>query len=130
MWCLENLGLINLIEDYNRWIGLVQEGITAVYWDFSPTAIILTLEGATMSRMIPAAERFTRVRALIQATRDLPIPPETGRYDFPYSAQVKDLLRQTRDLVKFIPYSPMATPAMKAEMNAIFEEADQEILHG
>ncbi|MDX1435942.1 MAG: hypothetical protein R3335_03970 [Anaerolineales bacterium] len=86
-----------------------------------------------MSKMIPAAERITRARALIQEARDLPVPPEAGRYDFNYIAGVKDLLRQARDLVKFIPYRPTATPEMKAEVQAIFDEADQankELLHG
>jgi hypothetical protein len=86
-----------------------------------------------MSRMIPAAERITRARVLIQKARDLPVPAEMGRSDFSYIAQVKDLLQQARDLVKFIPYTPTATAEMKAEVKAIFDEADRankEILHG
>jgi hypothetical protein len=82
--------------------------------------------------MIPAAERIIRARALIQKARDLPVPPEMGRSDLTYIAQVKDLLRQARDLVKFIPYTPTATAETKAEVKAIFQEADQanqEILH-
>jgi hypothetical protein len=47
-----------------------------------------------MSRLIPAAERISRARQLIQQARDLPVPPELGRNDFSYIAQVKDLLRQ------------------------------------
>jgi hypothetical protein len=41
-------------------------------------------------------------------------------------------LQQARDLVKFIPYSPSATPEMKDDVKKIFQEADQanqEILH-
>jgi hypothetical protein len=85
-----------------------------------------------MSRLILAAERIIRARALIQQARDLPVPAEGGRYNFTYVAEVKDLLRQARDLVKFIPNTPSATPEMKAEVARIFEEADQanqEILH-
>ena len=85
-----------------------------------------------MSRLIPAAERIVRARALIQKARDLPVPAEGGRYDFSYIARVKDLLQQARDMVKFIPYSPTATPEMKATVSQIFQEADranQEILH-
>ncbi len=85
-----------------------------------------------MSRLIPAAERIERARALIQQARQLPVPAETGKYDLSYIAQVKDLLRQARDLVKFIPYTPSATAEMKNEVKKIFEEADQankEILH-
>ena len=85
-----------------------------------------------MSRLIPASERIIRARALIQKARDLPIPVEGGRSDFSYIAQVKDLLRQARDLVKFIPYTPSASAEMKNEVKKIFEETDQanqEILH-
>ncbi len=85
-----------------------------------------------MSRLIPAAERIQRARALIQQARDLPIPAEGGRADFSYIANVKDLLRQARDLIKFIPMSPSATDEMKADVKKIYQEAeqaDQEILH-
>ena len=86
-----------------------------------------------MAKLIPAAERITRARALIQKARDVPVPAETGRYDFSYIARVKDLLQQARDLVKFIPYTPSASAEMKSEVAEIFKEADranQEILHG
>jgi hypothetical protein len=82
--------------------------------------------------MIPASERIVRARALIQKARDLPVPAGAGRSDFSYIAQVKDLLQQARDLVKFIPYTPTATPEIKNEVSKIFQEADQanqEILH-
>ena len=85
-----------------------------------------------MSRIIPAAERIKRARDLIQQARDLPVPAQTGKYDFSYIAKVKDLLRQARDLVKFIPNSPSASDEMKNEVKKIFEEADQadkDILH-
>jgi hypothetical protein len=85
-----------------------------------------------MSRLIPAAERIKRARALIQKARDLPVPAGTGKYDFSYIAQVKDLLRQARDLVKLIPYTPTATVEMKDEVKKIFEDADHannELLH-
>jgi hypothetical protein len=85
-----------------------------------------------MSRLIPAAERILRARALIQQARDFPIPAENGRNDFSYIAQVKDLLRQARDLIKFIPMSPSATDETKTEVSRIFQEAnqaDRELLH-
>jgi hypothetical protein len=78
-----------------------------------------------MSRLIPASERIIRARALIQKARDLPIPTEGGKHDFSYIAQVKDLLQQARDLVKFIPYSPSATTEINSEVSKIFQEADQ-----
>jgi hypothetical protein len=70
-----------------------------------------------MSRLIPASERITRSRALIQQARDLPIPAEGGKHDFSYIAQVKDLLQQARDLVKFIPYALTATTEIKSEVS-------------
>lgn len=85
-----------------------------------------------MSRLITAAERIERARALIQQARQLPVPVDTGKYDLSYIAKVKDLLRQARDLVKFIPYNPSYSAEMKADVKKIFEEADQankEILH-
>lgn len=85
-----------------------------------------------MPRLIPASERIIRARALIQKARDLPVPEEGGKRDFSYIAQVKDLIQQARDLIKFIPYTPSATAEIKSEVNKIFEEASQaekEILH-
>ena len=78
-----------------------------------------------MARLIPAAERIIRARAIIQKARDLPIPAEGGKYNFSYIAQVKDLLQQARDLVKFIPYTPSASAEIKREVQNIFQEADQ-----
>ena len=86
-----------------------------------------------MSRLIPASEKIIRARALIQKARDLPVPAGAGRSDLSYIAQVKDILQKARDLVKFIPYTPTATPEMKKEVSMIFaeaERADHEILHG
>ena len=83
-----------------------------------------------MAKLIPAAERIVRARALIQKARDLPVPPE-GKYNFSYVAGVKDLLRQARDLLKFIALTPSASAEMKAEVRQIQEEidlADKEIL--
>ena len=85
-----------------------------------------------MPKLIPAAERIVRARALILMARELPIPVEGGRSDFSYIARVKDYLRQARDMVKFIPMSPSAAADMKEEVKKIFqeiEEADREILH-
>ncbi len=78
-----------------------------------------------MAKLIPAAERILRARALIQKARQYPVPAEMGNRDFSYIAQVKDLLRQARDLVKFISMSPSTTAEMKEEVKQIFEEADQ-----
>jgi C4-type Zn-finger protein len=85
-----------------------------------------------MSRLIPAVERLQRARLLIQKARDLPVPIEGGKYNFSYIAQVKGLLQDARDLVKFIPKTPSATAEMKEQVSQILREADQanqEILH-
>ena len=79
-----------------------------------------------MAKLIPAAERVIRARRLIQQARDLPIPQGgLGKSDFSYIAQVKDLLRQARDMVKFIPQTAGVSAEMKDEVKKIFEEADQ-----
>ena len=79
-----------------------------------------------MAKLIPAAERVIRARKLIQQARDLPVPQGgLGKSDFSYIAQVKDLLRQARDMVKFIPQTAGVSAEMKEEVRKIFEEADQ-----
>jgi hypothetical protein len=86
-----------------------------------------------MSKLIPAAERVVQARALIQKARQLPVPEEAGRYDINYIAQVKSMLQQARDLIKFISYTPSATPEIKNEVKEIFvecDQADQELLRG
>ena len=85
-----------------------------------------------MAKLIPAAERLIRARDLIQQARDYPIPPELGKNDLSYIARVKDLLRQARDLVKFIPQTAGVSTEMKEEVKKIYEElekANREILY-
>ena len=78
-----------------------------------------------MAKLIPASERIIRARALIQKARELPVPPESGRHDFSYIANVKDLLRQARDLVKFISMTPSASAEIKEDVKRIYQEAEQ-----
>jgi hypothetical protein len=78
-----------------------------------------------MPRLIPSAERILRARELIERARRLPIPEGIGRNDLGYIAQVKDLLRQARDLVKFIPQTPTATAEMKTAVKEIYAEAER-----
>ena len=78
-----------------------------------------------MAKLISADERLDRARKLIQKARDLPIPEGLGKNELSYIAGVKDLLRQARDLVKFIPMRAGVTDEMKAEVQKIFEEVDQ-----
>ncbi len=78
-----------------------------------------------MSRLISSSDRIIRARALVQKARGVPVPADVGRFDLSYMAEVKGLLRQARDLIKFIPYSPSATPEMKKDVASIMHEADQ-----
>lgn len=86
-----------------------------------------------MPKLIPTTERITRARKLIQQAYDLPIPTTgLGKSDFSYIANVKDLLRQARDMVKFIPQTAGISVEMKEEVKKIYseiEEADRKILY-
>ena len=84
-----------------------------------------------MARLIPAAERIVRARALIQKARDLPVATDSGWSDFAYVAQVKDLMRQANELIKLIPFSPSASAELKTEVAQVFAEieaAEKELL--
>lgn len=78
-----------------------------------------------MARLITAAERIKRARELIQEALEYPVPDRGGKYDLSYMAHVKGLLREAKDLVKFIPKTPSATSEIKAEARRIMEEAEQ-----
>ena len=79
-----------------------------------------------MAKMIPAEERILRARKLIQKARDFPVPEGIlGKRDLSYVAGVKDLLRQAKDMVKFIPMRAGVSDEMKAEVQKVFEEIEQ-----
>jgi hypothetical protein len=78
-----------------------------------------------MAKLIPAAERIVQARTLIQQAREFPIPFELGKNNLSYIAGVKDLLRQARDLVKFIPQTAGVSTEMKEEVKKIYEEIEQ-----
>jgi hypothetical protein len=85
-----------------------------------------------MAQFIPASERVERARGLIQKARELPALGELGWRDLAYVAQVKDTLRQARDLVKFIHYSPSTSAELKDDVKKLLAEielAEKEILH-
>jgi hypothetical protein len=86
-----------------------------------------------MARLIPASERIKRARQLIIEAREYPVPERGGKYDLTYMAHVRGLLREAKDLIKFIPATPSATPEMKAEVKQIMvevERAGHEIFKG
>ena len=78
-----------------------------------------------MSTFIPAAERLLRDRGLIQKARAARVPAEVGQNDLSYIAQVRDLLRQARDLVRFIPQTAGVSATMKEEVKKIYEEIEE-----
>ena len=85
-----------------------------------------------MAKLITAAERIERARKLIQQAREYPSPEDTGWTDFSYTAQVKDLFRQARELIKFIGYTSGIAAEVKAESKAVateIEQAEDELIH-
>ncbi len=85
-----------------------------------------------MPKLITMAERMAKAHKLILEAREYPVPAEGGRSDFSYIAEVKDLLRQARELIQFIPSQPSATDEIKEEVKQIYadiEKANKEILH-
>jgi len=79
-----------------------------------------------MPKLILATERIIRARKLIQQARDLPVPSTgLGKSDFSYIANVKDLFRQARDMVKFISQTAGVSSEMKDEVKKIYEEIEQ-----
>lgn len=85
-----------------------------------------------MSRLITAAERLERARNLLQKARDLPIPEGMGWADFSYAAEIKDLARQAKELIKFIPYTSGLSDEIKADAKTVAQEielTEKELLH-
>lgn len=86
-----------------------------------------------MAKLISSEERIKRARKLIQQARDLDVPTTgLGKSDLSYIANVKDLFRQAKDLVKFIPQKAGVTAEMKEEVKQVYEEieqANQDILY-
>ncbi len=78
-----------------------------------------------MSPFIPAAERITKARALIQKARKLPAPEDLGWGNFEYVAKVKDLLRKAHELIQFIPLTSGMPEETKAEAAQVEEEIAQ-----
>ena len=79
-----------------------------------------------MAKLIPAEERIKRARKLIQKAQALPVPEGMlGKSDLSYVAGVKDLLRQARDMVKFIPMRAGVSEEVSTEAESVLREADE-----
>lgn len=85
-----------------------------------------------MAKLIPAAERLIRARKLIQKARAIPVPTDgLGKSDLSFVANVRDFMRQAKDMVKFIPQTAGVSDEMKEEVKKIYaevEQAEKEIL--
>jgi hypothetical protein len=85
-----------------------------------------------MAKPITTEDRLLRARALIQKAHDIPPPADAGWDWLSYSAQVKDTLRQAKDLLKFLPMTAGVSASQKAEVQVILQEiidAEKAILH-
>ena len=79
-----------------------------------------------MTKLLPATERIARARKLIQQARELPVPQGgLGKFDFSYIANIKDILRQAKDMVKFIPQTAGVSAEMKEAVKKVYEEIEQ-----
>lgn len=85
-----------------------------------------------MAKVIPTADRIKKARALIEKAKSIPLPTEHGWMDLSYTANVKDTLRQARDLVKFVQFMPNVPSETKSEVEQLMQDitkAEKEILH-
>ena len=86
-----------------------------------------------MPKPLSHAERIAKARALIQKAREVPVPSQSegGKINFSYIAQVKAVLADARDFIKFLPQTAGVSEETKKEVEAVFEEikaAEREIL--
>jgi len=94
--------------------------------------LIILSGGCRMAKVVTTAERIRKASALIEKARNLPLPSEHGWMDLSYTANVKDLMRQARDLLKFVQFMPNVSADTKQEVEALIQEistAEKEILH-
>jgi hypothetical protein len=86
-----------------------------------------------MPKSISSEERLSRARKLVIQARSLPVPTTgLGKSDFSYIANVKDFLRQAKDLIKSIPQTAGVSVETKEEVKKIYAEielAQREILY-
>ena len=85
-----------------------------------------------MAKVLTTEERFTRAHALIKKAHGISSPVDGGWADLSYAAEVKDTLRQARDLLKFLPQTAGVSLQQKEDALALMEEiakTEKEILH-
>jgi hypothetical protein len=82
--------------------------------------------------LVTTTERISHARELIKKARNISVPPDPGWQDFSYIAQVKDMMRQARDLLKFIPLTTKEDPKLKKDALDVIKDidkAEKEMLH-
>jgi hypothetical protein len=85
-----------------------------------------------MSKVLTTEERFAKARVLMKKAGEIPGPAEAGWESLNYVANVKDTLRQARDLLKFLPQTAGVTPQQKKEALDLMQEivdTEKAILH-
>ncbi len=85
-----------------------------------------------MSKTLTTEERFARARFLIQKAHEISAPVDGGWDSLSYAAQVKDTLRQARDLLKFLPQTAGVPAQLKQDAVALMREIvdeEKKILH-
>jgi hypothetical protein len=85
-----------------------------------------------LAKPLTTEERFENARLLMQKAHEITPPVDGGWDSLSYAAQVKDTLRQARDLLKFLPQTAGVSQSQKAEAKQLMQEiADTErsILH-
>ncbi len=78
-----------------------------------------------MAKLITPAERIARALELIKIPRALAIPPDPGWQDYSYVSRVKDLMRQAKDLIKFIPQNAGVNPEQKQDAQELLREIEK-----
>jgi hypothetical protein len=85
-----------------------------------------------IAKLVTTSERISRARELIKKASSMSVPPDPGWQDFSYIAQVKDMMRQARDLLKFIPLTAGIDTKQKKEaldVNNEIDKAEKVMLH-
>jgi hypothetical protein len=81
--------------------------------------------------LVTTTERISRARELIKKARNISVPPDPGWQDYSYIAQVKDMMRQARDLLKSIPMTTKEDPNQKNDALDVIKDinkAEKEML--
>lgn len=85
-----------------------------------------------MTKLITTEERISKARQFMERARQEPVVSQGIFLDLGYVARVKDILRQARDLVKYIQFQPSVDVGTKRSVLEMIREMDRlekELLH-